>query len=243
MPRYLIFGATGGIGSALCRRLAPEADLVLVARDSRRLEALAGELDAVALAADATRAEQVDDCVRRAADRLGRLDGVASCVGSLFLKPAHLTSDAEWAEALAVNLTSSFFIVRAAVGAMMSTGGAIALVSSAAARVGLVNHEAIAAAKAGVIGLVRSAAASYARRGIRVNCVAPGLVRTRLTDALTSGVNLEASVKMHPLGRLGEPDDVAGALAWLLSPEQAWITGQVLGVDGGLADLRSRPGA
>jgi 3-oxoacyl-[acyl-carrier protein] reductase len=126
---------------------------------------------------------------------------------------------------------------------MLMTGGAIALVASAAACVGLASHEAIAAAKAGVIGLVRAAGATYASHGIRVNCVAPGLVRTPLTELLTHGRNLEASLRMHPLGRLGEPADIAGALAFLLAPEHAWITGQVLGVDGGLATLRGRPEA
>ena len=115
------------------------------------------------------------------------------------------------------------------------------LVSSAAARVGIANHEAIAAAKAGVIGLVLSAAATYARQGVRFNAVAPGLVRTPLTKGLVASEQAEkASLGMHPLGRLGEPGDVARAIAFLLDPAQSWITGQVLGVDGGLADLKAR---
>ena len=108
---------------------------------------------------------------------------------------------------------------------------------------GLANHEAIAAAKAGVIGLMLSAAATYARQRIRFNAVAPGLVRTPLTKGLVSSELAEkASVAMHPLGRLGEPEDVARAIAWLLDPAQGWITAQVIGVDGGLADVRGRPG-
>jgi NAD(P)-dependent dehydrogenase (short-subunit alcohol dehydrogenase family) len=124
---------------------------------------------------------------------------------------------------------------------MKTDGGSVVLVSSAAARIGLANHEAIAAAKAGLIGLTLSAAATYARQRIRFNAVAPGLVRTPLTRGLVSSELAEkASVAMHPLGRLGEPDDVARAIAWLLDPDQGWITGQVLGVDGGLADIRPR---
>ena len=162
-------------------------------------------------------------------------------MGSLLLKPAHLTSDAEWDATLAVNLTSAFAVVRASARAMKESGGSIVLVSSAAARAGLANHEAVAAAKAGIIGLVLSAAATYASRGIRVNGVAPGLVRTPLTAALTSNeATLRASTAMHALGRIGEPADVASAIAWLLDPRQGWITGQILGVDGGLADLRSK---
>jgi NAD(P)-dependent dehydrogenase (short-subunit alcohol dehydrogenase family) len=126
---------------------------------------------------------------------------------------------------------------------MKADGGAVVLVSSAAARIGLANHEAIAAAKAGLEGLARSAAATYARQRIRFNVVAPGLVRTPLTQGLVANELAEkASLAMHPLGRLGEPDDVARAIAWLLDPAQNWITAQVLGVDGGLADVKARPG-
>ncbi len=126
---------------------------------------------------------------------------------------------------------------------MKADGGSVVLVSSAAARIGLANHEAIAAAKAGLEGLARSAAATYARQRIRFNVVAPGLVRTPLTQGLVASELAEkASLAMHPLGRLGEPGDVARAIAWLLDPAQSWITAQVLGVDGGLADVKARPG-
>ncbi|MDX2088623.1 MAG: SDR family oxidoreductase [Kofleriaceae bacterium] len=241
MTAYVIFGATGGIGNALCTKLASGgARLAVVARNAAPLEALARATDAVPIVADATAADQVDAAVTRAAQTLGELDGVASCIGSVLLKPAHRTSDAEWLATLTQNLTTSFWIVRAGARALMARGGAITLVSSCAALVGLANHEAIAAAKAGVIGLVRAAAATYAPHAIRVNCVAPGLVRTPATTALTQGPSLDASLRLHPLGRIGEPEDVAAALAFLLAREQTWITGQVLGIDGGLATLRSR---
>ena len=115
------------------------------------------------------------------------------------------------------------------------------LVSSAAGRIGIANHEAIAAVKAGVIGLTLSAAATYAPRRIRVNCVAPGLVRTPMTVRLTANeISLKASSAMHALGRVGEPDDVSAAIEWLLSPLQSWVTGQTLGIDGGLGSVLAR---
>jgi NAD(P)-dependent dehydrogenase (short-subunit alcohol dehydrogenase family) len=180
-------------------------------------------------------------CPAAAAAALGGLDGIVNCAGSLLLKPAHLTTTAEWQATLAANLSSAFGCVRAAGRLLKASGGSVVLVSSAAARVGLANHEAIAAAKAGIVGLVLSAAATYAKHGIRFNAVAPGLVRTPLTKGLVASELAEkASIGMHPLGRLGEPGDVARAILFLLDPAQGWITGQVLGVDGGLAEVRCR---
>jgi NAD(P)-dependent dehydrogenase (short-subunit alcohol dehydrogenase family) len=240
-PAVLIMGASGGIGSALARRLAADGTRVALAgRDAERLRALAEETGGSILTLDATRPAEVEAAAARVVEEMGRLDGIANCVGSLLLKPAHLTSDEEWASTLALNLTSAFGALRAAARALAS-GGSVVLMSSAAARIGLANHEAIAAAKAGVIGLTLSAAASYGPRGVRVNAVAPGLVRTPLTEPLLSApAAAKASESMHVLGRLGEPDDVAAAIAWLLDPAQSWVTGQVLGVDGGLASVRSR---
>lgn len=241
-PCHVVLGATGGIGSELCRQLCDSgANVVAGSRNSDTLRELAETTGVRPFTLDATDIEQVTDCLADAQQTFGRVDGVANCVGSLLLKPAHLTSDAEWQATLAINLTSAFAAVRAGAKAMLQTGGSIVLVSSAAARVGLANHEAIAAAKAGILGLTLSAAASYAERGIRVNCVAPGLVRTPLTARLTANeASLKATVAMHPLGRIGEPSDVAAAMAWLLDPAHSWITGQVFGIDGGLATLRTR---
>ncbi len=237
----LVLGAAGGIGGALSRRLATAGvKLVVAGRDVARLEAIAAETGATPFVLDATRPAEVEEAAAAAVELDGRLDGLANCVGSILLKPAHLTSEEEWDDVVSKNLKSAYAAVRAAARAM-TAGGSVVLVSSAAARLGLANHEAIAAAKAGVIGLTLSAAASYAAKGIRVNAVAPGLVRTALTARITGNeAALKASTAMHALGRVGEPEDVASAIAWLLDPAQSWVTGQVIGVDGGLATVRSR---
>ncbi len=124
---------------------------------------------------------------------------------------------------------------------MMRQGhGAVVLVSTAAASIGLANHEAIAAAKGGIDSLVRSAAATYGRYGIRVNAVAPGLVDTPLTARITGSERArQSSEAMHVLGRIGAPEDVAEPVRWLLGPDAGWVTGQSVGVDGGLARVRT----
>jgi NAD(P)-dependent dehydrogenase (short-subunit alcohol dehydrogenase family) len=244
-PVNIVFGGTGGIGSSLCRMLDTRGvRLVVAGRSEDSLRALADSLpNIITIRADAT----IPDDVRRvfdfAKEKFGGVDGVAHCVGSLLLKPAHLTTDNEWNATLLTNLTSAFHVVRMASGALMRRpdGGSIVLVSSSAAQLGIANHEAIAAAKAGVIGLARSAAATYARQKVRVNCVAPGLTRTPLTTTLTANpASLAASTSMHALGRIAEADDVAAAIAWLLEPANNFITGQVIAVDGGLGSLQPR---
>ncbi len=240
--RVLVIGGGGGIGAAVARLVvASSGQVFLAGRDEAKLAAVGGELGMPYGSVEAADPDAIDACADAAAAALGGLDGIVNCAGSLLLKPAHLTTTAEWQATLAANLSSAFGCVRAAGRLLKAAGGSVVLVSSAAARVGLANHEAIAAAKAGVIGLVLSAAATYAKQKIRFNAVAPGLVRTPLTKGLVASELAEkASVGMHPLGRLGEPEDVARAIYFLLDPAQGWITGQVLGVDGGLADLRGR---
>ncbi len=239
---FLILGAGGGIGSATARILAKQGARVLLAgRDSDSLNQLAAEIGGVPHTVDGRSFEDVAAAAERAKSEFGRLDGIANCVGSLLLKPAHITTEDEFDETIATNLRSAFAAVRAGAKTMRDGGGSIVLVSSAATQVGLANHEAIAAAKGGVSGLTLAAAASYAKSRIRVNAVAPGLVKTRLTERLTANdKGEEASLAMHALGRLGQPEDVAAAIAFLLDPSNDWITGQILGVDGGLGAVRPR---
>jgi len=237
----LILGATGGVGRALATRLRARGQrILLAARSGERLERLASELEAPSRAYDALDWSSVEETLSWAAEQPGGVQGVANLVGSILLKPAHRTSPKEFQEVLSLNLGSAFACVRAATRlSPEQTPSSIVLVSSAVAQHGLANHAAIAAAKAGVEGLVRASAATYASRGVRINAVAPGLTKTPLTKRLWESERAaQASRAMHPLGAIGEPEQVASAVDWFLSPEQAWVTGQVLGVDGGLATLR-----
>lgn len=243
---FFIVGAAGGVGRALTARLVAAGGRVAAAgRNPEALAALAREHAGAVTTypLDATDFAAVDAAVSAAAETAGGLAGAVNLAGSIVLKPAHLTSADDFARVVAANLTTAFALVRAAVKPMQRAGGgSIVLVSTVAAGVGLANHEAVAAAKAGVEGLARSAAATYAARGVRVNAVAPGLTRTPLAAPLIANPAMEkASTAMHPLGRLGEPGDIADAIAWLLSPQAAWVTGQVLAVDGGMRSVRPKP--
>ena len=244
MANFVILGAYGGIGSALARQLTAEGHRILLAgRDADRLQQLGDELQMPTEHAEATDSATVEAAIAAGAEQLSGLDGVANCFGSLLLKPGHVTTDAEFEQVLAVNLKSALATVRGAVKAMPQ-GGSVVLVSSAAARIGLVNHEAIAAAKAGVEGLALSAAATYANKRIRFNCVAPGLTETPMTARIIGTEAMaKASLKMLALGRFGKAEEIARAIAFLLDPAQSWITGQVLRVDGGLSSVWSRGNA
>jgi len=235
----LVLGGTGGIGSAICRRLLAEGATVVSASRSGALEADATDrLSQIRF--DATDFDRADDAIQSIRTEHGQIAGLVNAVGAMLLKPAHLTSRDEWDEVLHANLTSAFAVVRSGAKVMRTSGGSIVLIASAAATIGLRNHEAIAAAKAGVVGLTRSAAATYARSRIRVNCVAPGMVETPLSEPfLSSEKARHASEALHPLGRIGRAEDIASAACWLLHPEQSWVTGQIIGVDGGLATLRT----
>jgi 3-oxoacyl-[acyl-carrier protein] reductase len=239
---YLIFGGAGAIGSCVAQKLAAEGKSVqIVGRTNESLQAVASSIGAQYAVADATLEEEVRSVFEGLPSDVPLL-GAVNCVGSLLLKPAHATSFEQWQSVISTNLTSAFLITKYAARLMMQQKqGSIVLVSSAASRTGMANHEAIAAAKGGVAALARSAAATYSRYGVRVNAVAPGLVDTPLVSAITSSeAQLEASVAMHALGRIGTPEDVAEAIVWLVSEKSSWLTGQVIGIDGGLADLRAR---
>ena len=238
----VVIAAGSAVGARVAHMLSARgARMVLAGRDAATLAPLAASVSGLAVTADAANFEDVERCVAAAVNTTGQLDGIVNCAGSILLKPAHLTSAQELQDVLTANLVSAFATVRAAAGAMRQRGGSIVLLSSAAAAIGLPNHEAIAAAKAGVSGLARSAAATYAPYGIRVNAVSPGLVDTPMSRPITSNeLARKASIAMHPLGRLGTADDIAEAVCWLLTPQSAWVTGQIIGVDGGLATLKSR---
>lgn len=232
----------GGAHSAIAREIARRhAQSHRITGFLRAPERLRGEEPADALweEAEATDPRAVAQAIQSLVDQTGRIDAYVHCVGSIFLKPLHLTRLEDWEETLAVNLHSAFYALRAIIPIMQKQkSGRIVLISTVAARVGLASHEAIAAAKGGLLSLAQSAAATYASAGIRVNTVAPGLIASPLSQPfIGSEQGRRISEKMHPLGQLGEPAQVASLITWLLSADAANVTGQCFGIDGGMSTV------
>lgn len=241
MAIALLTGASGGVGQVLARELRQEGwTVVLVGRDLERLRAVYGA-EAPCIAADVSTPEGAKTALARCQEWVGLPTALAHCAGTTLLSPLHRTPPEMYRACLSANLDSAFFTLGAFVEALRQARepGAAVLVSSVVARIGVSNHEAIAAAKAGLEGLVRSAAATYAPSRIRINAVAPGIMDT---PAVARIIGNEASragaAKQYPLPGIGDPADLARLMAWLLSDKAGWITGQVWAMDGGFSSVR-----
>ncbi len=230
----IIGGITGGIGSNLASQLHSSG--ATVSGFARNPETTQGPHGSIA-PCDATDPSQLEAYFDAIIAEQGPIDGYAHALGSIFIKPAHLTSPEDWHLTLQQNLTSAFYALRALTKRMQSAGkGSLVFFSSVAAQTGISNHEAIAAAKGGLEAMVRSAAATYASRGLRINAIAPTLTDTPLAKPLLGSEQMrQHSCKMHPLGQIGDASDIASLAAWLLSDSAKMVTGQTYVVDGGLA--------
>jgi 3-oxoacyl-[acyl-carrier protein] reductase len=239
----IITGASRGIGKAIAERLALEGAAVVIADlDSERsaAEELAKKLEsqgsrAVARPCDVTKADTIDGLVSWVAGEWDRIDILVNNAGitrdGLILR----MKEDDWNAVLAVNLKSAYLCSKAVCRPMMKSGGGrIINITSVVGLMGNPGQTNYAASKAGLIGFTKSLARELASRSITVNAVAPGYIRTRMTEALPESTR-EQVTRQIPLARLGEPRDVAAAVAFLASPDAAYITGQVLVVDGGLA--------
>jgi NAD(P)-dependent dehydrogenase (short-subunit alcohol dehydrogenase family) len=235
---YLVFGATGAIGQTLARSLAADGHrLHLAARDAPALAAIGRELNAATSPFDALDDSSIAAAVAAAAEGAG-IAGLAWCVGSIVLKPLGRATAADFADAYRLNVIGAALAVKAAQSALAQAKGAVLLFSSVAAGQGFPQHSVIASAKGAVEALALSLAAELAPN-VRVNCIAPSLTRSKMAAAFLSNPSLEKAMDaMHPLGRIGAPEDAAALGAFLLGPKAGWITGQIVGVDGGRGSLR-----
>ena len=236
----LVTGARGGIGREVTARLRAAGHRV--AAVGRYAAALADVRADAHIVADTTTEEGAASAIAACIDALGSAPTLlAHCVGSTLIAPLHRTTAAQYREVMRVNLDSAAYMVQAWIVAMREAHlpGSAVLCSSVVARIGVANHEAIAAAKGGVEALARSAAATYAAIGLRVNAVAPGMTDTPMTAGmLRADAMREGAGRQYPLGGIQTAGQVAEAMVWLLSDSASRITGQVIPVDGGFSSVR-----
>ena len=234
----LVTGASGGIGAAIAKALhGAGATVALSGTRIEPLNALAAELGdrAHVLACNLSDAEAVDALPKQAVDVMGSLDILVNNAGvtkdNLFMR----MSDDDWASVVNINLTSTMRLCRGAIrGMMKARWGRIINVSSVVGTTGNPGQANYAASKAGMVGMSKSIAAEVASRGITVNCIAPGFIATAMTDKL-SDAQKSGILAAIPAGRMGEADEIAAAALYLASIEAAYVTGQTLHVNGGMA--------
>ena len=245
----LVTGASGGIGSAIARGLAAQgARLAISGSNQAKLRAFRDELDEhtpqhlqevdhVAIACDLSDADQVEKLVPAALDSLGKIDILVNNAGITRDNLAMRMKDDEWDAVIRVNLEAAFRLMRAVSKPMMKARfGRIITITSVVGATGNPGQVNYAAAKGGLVAMSKSLAQELATRGITVNCVAPGFIRTAMTDVLPDAQKETLNSRI-PMGRMGEGEDIAAAVAYLASKEAGYMTGQTLHVNGGMAML------
>ena len=234
--KHLIFGATGAIGSSLAQQLKESGQEVhLVSRNEEELKSLSENLGFTFTVADVFEDGFIDKIKSDTSDF--DISGLAYCIGSIDLKPLKRVTESDLHQCMKLNLYSAIEAIKGFQDDLKKNHGSIVLFSSVAAQKGFTNHTIIASAKAAVEGLTVTLAAEFAP-SIRVNCIAPSLTNSKISQSmLKSPVVAEALAKAHPLKRLGEGEDSAALAKFLLSDESSWVTGQIIGVDGGRSSL------
>jgi NAD(P)-dependent dehydrogenase (short-subunit alcohol dehydrogenase family) len=232
--KYLIFGATGSVGSSLAEQLKNSGnDIHLVARNESEVKVIAEKLGCSYTVADVLE----DRFIEKVKTDVNEIKGIAYCVGSIDLKPLRMVTEAEMNKCMKLNLYSAVEIIKEYQESLKKNKGSVVLFSTVAAQRGFTNHTIIASAKAAVEGLTVTLAAEFAPN-VRVNCIAPSLTKSKIAEPMLKNTAIaEGIAKAHPLKRLGEGKDSASLAKFLITDESSWITGQIIAVDGGRSKL------
>ena len=232
--KYLIFGATGSVGSSLAEQLKNSGnDIHLVARNENEVKAIAEKLGCSYTVADVLE----DGFIEKLKLDINDIKGVAYCVGSIDLKPLRMVTEADMNKCMKLNLYSAIEAIKGFQESLKKNKGSVVLFSTVAAQRGFTNHTIIASAKAAVEGLTVTLAAEFAPN-IRVNCIAPSLSKSKIAEPMLKNKALADGIaKAHPLKRLGEGRDSASLARFLITEDSSWVTGQVIAVDGGRSKL------
>ena len=234
--KKVILGATGSIGSSLAKKLVESGDQVhLVGREEASLSSLASELNSSFTTCDVIEENFCEKILNDLKDE--PIDGLAFCIGSIDLKPLKLTKKSDFMKSFNLNLVSATEVIRSLADNLKKNKGSIVLFSTVAVRQGFPNHAIVSSAKGAIEGLTLALAAEFAPN-VRVNCIAPSLTNSKMSNFLLKNEKVaEGIAKMHPLKRIGEGSDTASVARFLLTKESSWITGQIVGVDGGRSSV------
>jgi NAD(P)-dependent dehydrogenase (short-subunit alcohol dehydrogenase family) len=234
--KYVILGATGAIGSSLANQLYnDQLDCHLVGRNEDELKKIADKLNYTYSVCDVLKLGFVDN-LKKDLEEV-EIQGIAYCIGSIDIKPFKLTKANDFVSSYVLNVVAVTDVIRAFQEKLKNNKGSIVLFSTVAAKKGFANHSIISPAKAAIEGLTVALAAEFAPN-IRVNCIAPSLTKSKIASSVLKNQTIEEAIaKMHPLKRIGEGDDSANLANFLLTTKSSWITGQIIGVDGGRSNI------
>ena len=234
--KKVILGATGSIGSSLAKKLVESGEQVhLVGRDQSSLSELAKNLNSSFTVCDVLEENFSEKILNDLTDE--SINGLAFCVGSIDLKPLKLTKKSDFMQSFNLNLISATEVIKSFADNLKKNKGSIVLFSTVAVKQGFPNHAIVSSAKGAIEGLTLALAAEFAPN-VRVNCIAPSLTNSKISNFLLKNEKVaEGIAKMHPMKRIGEGEDSASVAKFLLTDESSWITGQILGVDGGRSSV------
>jgi len=239
MESIIFVGANSDIAKATLTLLVPNKNIVLLTRDANKLpNDIQSQYECYNC--NPCQQEDLNQCFESILSQHS-IQSVVNFCGNIILKPAATLTVSDWQQTIDINLTTAFNVAHVTT-KLVKKDCSLIFFSTAATQIGLPNHEAIAAAKAGIEGLSKSIAASYAKQNIRSNVIAPGLIQSNLSTPITTSERGKAlSLSLHGLNRLGEPKDIASMVKWLLNPENNWMTGEVIRIDGGLSTTKCYP--